>query len=77
MKLSDASNAKYEPPLNLQILEAEEEEKGTSSDLSFTVSTEAAGTRLDTYLASQITTTSRSQIGRPLRGPTKIGQCHK
>lgn len=34
--------------------------------LHVSVSTEATGTRLDTYLASQITTTSRSQIRRAI-----------
>lgn len=33
---------------------------------SFTVPTESTGTRLDTYLASQITTTSRSQVRRAI-----------
>lgn len=37
-----------------------------SLPFSFTVSLEAAGTRLDTYLASQITTTSRSQVRRAI-----------
>ena len=34
--------------------------------LSFTVITEATGIRLDTYLASQITSTSRSQVRRAI-----------
>jgi len=37
-----------------------------SSILTFTVLSEAAGTRLDTYLALQITTTSRSQVRRAI-----------
>lgn len=48
--------------MNLSIEEAEE--KITS--FSFTVTAEVAGTRLDTYLASQITTTSRSQVRRAI-----------
>ena len=37
-----------------------------SLPLSFTVSSEHTGTRLDTYLASQIPTTSRSQVRRAI-----------
>ncbi len=48
--------------MNLSVDEAEE--KITS--FLFTVVAEAAGTRLDTYLASQITTTSRSQVRRAI-----------
>lgn len=43
--------------------------------LSFTVSAEATGTRLDTYLASRITTTSRSQIRRAIEfGKVFVGE---
>ena len=42
----------------------EAEEKTVS--FSFTVLADAAGTRLDTYLASQIPTTSRSQVRRAI-----------
>ena len=41
-----------------------DEHEPISPILTFTVLAEAAGTRLDTYLASQITSTSRSQIRR-------------
>lgn len=40
--------------------------ESSSATLSFTVQPESAGTRLDTYLASQIATTSRSQVRRAI-----------
>ena len=48
--------------MNVQLDDLEEQ----SSALSFAVTTEATGTRLDTYLASQIATTSRSQVRRAI-----------
>jgi len=48
--------------MNLLIDEAEEK----TASFSFTATVEAAGTRLDTYLASQIPTTSRSQVRRAI-----------
>jgi len=40
--------------------------ESSSAPISCTVQTESAGTRLDTYLASQIVTTSRSQVRRAI-----------
>lgn len=61
-------NAPGKDAADNSVVEKETEEfddqEALSPILTFTVLTEAAGTRLDTYLASQITTTSRSQIRR-------------
>jgi 23S rRNA pseudouridine1911/1915/1917 synthase len=43
-----------------------DEIESPSPAFTFKVQAEAAGTRLDTYLASQITTTSRSQVRRAI-----------
>ncbi len=48
--------------MNLLTEEAEEQ----IASLTFIVSAESVGARLDTYLASQITTTSRSQVRRAI-----------
>ncbi|MFZ4985146.1 MAG: RluA family pseudouridine synthase [Blastocatellia bacterium] len=52
---------------------SEEEDQPEQEPLQFVVEAEAAGTRLDTFLASRISTTSRTQIRRAIEaGKVKV-----